>query len=142
MNEMWMEVGTLVLRIVIVLCVGAVTKYVLPWVSDTVIPWLKDKRLYDMICRFVRAAQKLADTGAIDKTTKKEYVISLLKAKGVVITPEVDAMIESAVFDLDLAVDSIGDMIFDLFDPDDEDGIDGIESAGADKIETSAEVQE
>lgn len=121
MNEMWIEVGTLVLRIVVVLCVGLATKYVLPRVSSTVIPWLKDKRLYETVCRLVHAAEKLAETGAIEKVNKKSYVIGLLEAKGVTVTPEVEAMIESAVFELDLAIDEIGNAIFDIIIPDDED---------------------
>lgn len=74
---------------------------VIPWLKNVAIPWLKDKRLYGMICKFVRAAEKLADTGAIDKQAKLDYVTGLLQHWGVEMTPEIRAMIESAVGDLD-----------------------------------------
>lgn len=121
MNEVWIEVCMLLLRVVIVLCVGAVTKYALPWLTDTVIPWLKDKRVYSTICRFVRAAEKLAETGAIERADKKSYVVGLLNAKGITVTPEVEAMIESAVLELDLAIDEIGALFFDAMISDDDD---------------------
>lgn len=76
---------------------------ILPFVRDTVIPWLREKRLLNLVGKFVQAAEKLGETGVIDKDTKKSYVLALLKSKGVVITPVVDAFVESAVLDLDKA---------------------------------------
>jgi hypothetical protein len=74
---------------------------VIPAIKDTLVPWLKEKRLYAQVRRFVRAAEKLGATGAIDKATKKAYVTSLLQKKGITVTDEVDAMIEAAVEELD-----------------------------------------
>lgn len=74
---------------------------IIPWVKNSAIPWLKEKQLYNTICKFVRAAEKLAEGGQIDKATKLNYVISLLAHSGIKMTPEVRALIESAVGELD-----------------------------------------
>lgn len=121
MTEMIIELVALLLKIVIVACLGLMTKHALPWMQEVAIPWLKERHLYNLICYFVRAAEKLADTGVIEKATKKEYVVSLLKQKGVNVTSEVDALIESAVLDLDMAVASVFDVIYDAFDDDNQD---------------------
>lgn len=121
MTEMIIELVALLLKIVVVACLGLLTKHALPWMQEVAIPWLKERHLYNLICCFVRAAEKLADTGVIDKTTKKEYVVKLLKQKGINITSEVDALIESAVLDLDMAVASVFDAIYDTFDDDSAD---------------------
>lgn len=121
MTEMIIELVALLLKIVIVACLGLMTKHALPWMQEVAIPWLKERHLYNLICYFVRAAEKLADTGVIDKATKKEYVVNLLKQKGVNVTSEVDALIESAVLDLDMAVASVFDVISDAFDDDNQD---------------------
>ncbi len=72
-----------------------------------IIPWLKEQRIYSTIKKFVRAAEKLAEAGELSKVEKKRYVETLLKKKGVTITAEIDAMIEAAVKELDLAADVI-----------------------------------
>lgn len=87
-----------VVRAVIAIVFGVL---VIPWVKNSAIPWLKERQLYGMICKFVRAAEKLAEGGLIDKATKLDYVCGLLKRCGVEVTPEVRALIESAVGDLD-----------------------------------------
>lgn len=92
-------------QIVAALIGVVVTAFVVPWLKNSAIPWLKEKRLYGLCTKFVRAAEKLAESGIIDKSTKKHYVIGLLEEKGVDITLEVDAFIESAVEELDLALD-------------------------------------
>lgn len=74
---------------------------IIPWVKNSAIPWLKEKQLCNLIGKFVRAAEKLADAGTINKKTKLDYVISLLAQHGVKVTPEVRALIESAVGELD-----------------------------------------
>jgi hypothetical protein len=74
---------------------------VIPVTKNTLVPWLKEKHLYTQVQRFVRAAEKLGATGAIDKATKKAYVVSLLQKNGVTVTDDVDAMIEAAVEELD-----------------------------------------
>ena len=113
MTELIVELSGVLLRIAIVFFVGLLTKYALPWLKDVVVPWLKERQLYNLICYFVRAAEKLADTGTISKDMKKDYVIGLLESRGVAITKEVNALIESAVMELDMAVAGAFDAIFD-----------------------------
>lgn len=69
------------------------------------IPWLKNKGLYEMVKHFVRAAEKLAQNCELDK---KEYVVECLKRIGVKVTPVVDALIEAAVEELDIAIGKAG----------------------------------
>lgn len=68
-----------------------------------VIPWLKEKRLYSIVKKFVEAAEKQAEAGTIDKATKKRFVVELLESNGITVTPEINAFIEAAVKELDLA---------------------------------------
>ena len=68
-----------------------------------VIPWLKDTGLPSIVKKFVEAAEKQAEAGTIDKATKKRFVVELLEANGITVTPEIDAFIEAAVKELDLA---------------------------------------
>ena len=51
----------------------------------------------------VTAAEKQAEAGTIDKATKKRFVVELLEANGITVTPEINAFIEAAVKELDLA---------------------------------------
>ncbi len=90
-------------KLLIALVLTAITAYVIPWLKNTVVPWLKEKHLYDIIKKFVEAAEKLAQAGTIPKEEKKQYVIALLKAKGITVTPEIEANIEAAVQELDIA---------------------------------------
>lgn len=66
-----------------------------------VVPWLKEKRLYDIVQKMVDAAEKWAETNEIDK---KEWVICQLENKGIVVNDYVDALIEAAVKELDIAL--------------------------------------
>lgn len=79
------------------------TALVIPWLKDTGLPWLKEKRLYSIVKKFVEAAEKQAEAGTIGKATKKRFVVELLEANGITVTPEIDAFIEAAVKELDLA---------------------------------------
>lgn len=94
---------------------------VLPWVRDTAIPWLTDKRLYGICQKFVNAAEKMAGSGIIPKENKNQFVINMLELKGIDVTPEVRAFIESAVQELDIAINSGMGSIFDEFDDPTED---------------------
>lgn len=87
-----------ILRALITLVFSAV---IIPWVVKTVIPWMKEKRIYDFVKRVVRAAEKLADAGTISKESKLDYGISILEKNGIKVDATVRAMIESAVGDLD-----------------------------------------
>lgn len=104
MDVFYSEIASGVLQIVCALIGILFTAVVLPWVKNELIPWLKDKHLYSVVQKFVQAAEKLAETGAISPDSKKQYVIRLLTRRGYAVSSEVDAFIESAVKELDLAV--------------------------------------
>ncbi len=95
------ELVTNVLKLVMIIAGGVFTYILVPFAKNTVIPWLKEKHLYDIVKKFVQAAEKMGESGIIDKQTKKQFVIDMLKSKGVNVTPEVEALIESAVEELD-----------------------------------------
>lgn len=65
----------------------------------------KGLRVVEMgrVKKFVEAAEKQAEAGTIDKATKKRFVVELLEANGITVTPEINAFIEAAVKELDLA---------------------------------------
>ena len=81
------------------------TGVAIPWLVKTGIPWLKDKRLYGIVTVLVKAAEKQREAGTLT-IPKYEYVVQMLEAKGIKVTAEVKAMIEAAVKELDIAVDS------------------------------------
>lgn len=70
------------------------------------VPWLKEKRLYDTVVRLVRAAEKLAQNATLDK---KAYVVAALGDLGIKVTPTVEALIEAAVEELDIACGKAGE---------------------------------
>lgn len=86
----WIEA---IVKIVFVILGTIVTVYV--------VPWLKEKRLYDTVKKMVDAAEKWAENNNIDK---KEWVISQLEGKGIEVNQYVDALIEAAVKELDIAI--------------------------------------
>ena len=83
-----------------------VSYYVVPFIKNDAIPWLKEKRVYEIIKQLVQAAEKMAESGAIAKIDKKETVIKLLSEKGIDVTDEISALIESAVKELDIIIDT------------------------------------
>lgn len=98
---MWNEVLNVVWRLVNVVLAAMVGEILLPWMKQQLIPWLKERHLQRVVAVFVQAAEKLAESGQIDKTDKHDYVVAMLRSKSIEITPEIDAFIESAVVDLD-----------------------------------------
>ena len=86
----WIEA---IVKIVFVVLSTVVTLYV--------VPWLKEKRLYDTVKKMVDAAEKWAETNEIDK---RQWVISQLEGKGVKVNAYVAALIEAAVKELDIAL--------------------------------------
>ena len=96
-----------ILEIVFAVISAIVSYYVIPFIKNDLIPFLKEKRLYNDVKTFVKAAEKLAESGVITRKMKKAKVIELLENKGVVVTDEIDAIIESAVKDLDLATGTV-----------------------------------
>lgn len=77
---------------------------IFPWFRDTAIPWLKEKHLFGRVYRCVKAVEKMAESGAIEKIDKKKHAIKMLEKMGVTVDDNVDAMIEAAVIDLDIAL--------------------------------------
>lgn len=71
------------------------------WFSTIVIPWLKEQKIYTKIQKLVKAAEKKGESGAIPKESKKTFVVTMLEICGIEVTKEIDAMIESAVEELD-----------------------------------------
>lgn len=69
-------------------------------VSAFVVPWLREKRLYDWVVIAVKAAEQVFKESGMGKH-KKEYVLAFLKSKGYSVdTESIDMMIESAVHSL------------------------------------------
>ena len=85
----WMDI---LVKIVFLVLSGVVTIYV--------VPWLKEKGLYDTVKRMVQGAEKWSENNNIDK---KEWVIAKLEARGIEVNEYVEALIESACEELDLA---------------------------------------
>lgn len=98
-----------ILEIIFAIISLIVSCYVVPYIKSSLIPWLKEKRLYNIVKNFVQAVEKMSESGAIDKKTKKEKVIELLKGKGITVDATVDAFIESCVKELDKVTSTILD---------------------------------
>lgn len=95
------------LDIVISVLSIVVSYYLIPAIKDDLVPWLKEKHIYDMVHKFVQSAEKLAETGVIEKKDKKAEVVRLLQERGIEITDAVNAAIESAVKELDLITETV-----------------------------------
>lgn len=92
-----------VLEITITIISLVVSYYAVPYIKNDLIPMLKEKRLYDLVKKFVQAVEKMAESGAIEKTNKKAMVIRLLENKGIAVDKTIESFIESAVKELDIA---------------------------------------
>ena len=110
MTELIPEITGVVVDAIITICGLIFTGVFIPWLVKTGIPWLKEKHLYTIVSTFVKAAEKMASAGSL-----LEYVEQMLEAKGIQITPEVRAMIEAAVQDLDIAIDGALGELGDIF---------------------------
>lgn len=104
-------ITTNVLEIIIAVISIVVSYYIIPCIKEDLVPWLKDKHLYDTVKKFVQAAEKLAESGYIEKCDKRLYVINLLTDKGIEITDEINSFIESCVKELDLITSTARDEI-------------------------------
>lgn len=89
----WEIIIELVVKLAFALFGGIITIYV--------VPWLKEKNLYSTVKRMVQAAEKWNKSNPINK---KEWVIGQLTAKGITVNTYVEALIESAVQELDTAI--------------------------------------
>lgn len=99
-------IGVVGKAVIVVVSIYAST-LLIPWLKNTAIPWLKEKHLYSIVRSFVLAAEKMAESGQIDKAAKRDYVVGLLAKKGIEVTDDVLALIEMAVMELDLIMDDI-----------------------------------
>ena len=102
LETIWNSILPNILEIVITVISLVVARYVVPCIKNDLIPWLKEKHLYNIVKNFVRAAEKLAESGVIEKCDKKAKVVELLNGKGVVVDATIDAFIESCVKELDI----------------------------------------
>ena len=100
-----------ILEIIVTIISLVIARYVIPCIKKDLVPWLKEKRLHNIIKSFVQAVEKMAESGAIAKESKKQKVIELLETKGIVVTEEVSMLIESAVKELDLISSTFYDEI-------------------------------
>ena len=102
------------LDIIIAIISIVVSYYIIPALRDDLIPFLQEKRLLVVVKNLVKAAEKMAESGVIEKGDKKEKVIELLNSKGINISDEVDALIEACVKELDLISNTIIEELKDL----------------------------
>lgn len=108
MVEMILNVVTEnVLDIVIAVISIVVSVYLIPIIKTELKPWLEEKRIYSLTKKFVEAAEKLTESGVIEKVDKKAKVIELLELKGITVDAEIDAFIESAVKQLDIVTSTV-----------------------------------
>lgn len=105
------ETIVLIIRLVMAAIAAVVTIFLVPWLKGNVVPWLKEKRLYQLVKYFVMAAEKLASTGVISKAAKLDYVVSLLTKYGYSVDAPVRAMIEAAVEELDVLAGNVAHSI-------------------------------
>ncbi len=85
---------------IITIVIRAVVAILAILVTNKVIPWLKEKQLYDIVRKGVEAAEKLGGAGK----DKKDYVKSFIEACGITVTDKIDTYIEAAVQELDIAL--------------------------------------
>lgn len=100
------------LRLVLLAVTILFTKIVAPFLLHTVLPYFKDKALFQTIRIFVRAAEKKGETGAIDKSKKMFYVLGWLENLGIHPTEKEKQMIEAAVEELDKMGSQAVDILF------------------------------
>lgn len=81
--------------------IGAAILIVTAAITAYVVPWLRERHLLDTVKTLVEAAEKLAENQPLDK---KAWVIAQLSGLGIKVTPFVEAAIESAVKQLDIAM--------------------------------------
>ena len=108
---MWESIWNLILpnllEIILAVISLVISRYIIPCIKNDFIPWLKEKRIYNVVKNFVQAAEKMAESGVIEKADKKNMVIELLAKKGIVVDEIVETFIESCVKELDMAVSVI-----------------------------------
>lgn len=114
MTQLIPEITGVLVDAIITICGLVFTGVCIPWLIKTGIPWLKEKHLYTIVSTFVKAAEKMANAGSLT-IPKLDYVVQMLEKRGITVTPEVRAMIEAAVQDLDIAIDGAIGQLGDIF---------------------------
>lgn len=109
LETIWNAILSNILEIILTIISTIIAYYVIPYIKSDLIPWLKERRLYNIVKKFVQAVEKLAEAGAIDKKDKNEKVVELLQSKGIVVDSTIKAFIESCVKELDMAASVIID---------------------------------
>lgn len=99
------------LKIVLSVISLVISYYVLPMIKTDLVPWLKEKRIYSTVKKFVQAAEKLAESGTIPKVDKPKYVIGLLEQNGIIVDDTIKAFIESCCKEIDIVVNTTKDEI-------------------------------
>lgn len=108
-----MDVTTF-LNIVVPALIKLVATGLVCLVTSVVLPWLKEQRIWTYIKKLVDAADKLAETGDIEKgKAKLNYVVNHLAAAGIKVDSTTYAWIEAAVREADIAADKIKDAVKD-----------------------------
>lgn len=100
-----------ILEIIITIISLIIARYVIPCIKNDFIPFIKEKRLYNTVKKFVQAAEKLSETGVLAKIDKKNKVIELLEKNGIVVDTTIEAFIESCVKELDIVTSTVYDAI-------------------------------
>lgn len=114
MTQLIPEITGVLVDAITTICGLVFTGVCIPWLVKTGIPWLKEKHLYTIVSTFVKAAEKMANAGSLT-IPKLDYVVQMLEKRGITVTPEVRAMIEAAVQDLDIAIDGAIGQLGDIF---------------------------
>ncbi len=120
MEAFYTEIAGGILQVVCALIGVLLTVVVVPWLKTSAIPWMKEKQLYGLVQKFVQAAEKLAETGVLERKDKKQYVVKLLEQNGYKVNTETEAFIESAVKELDMTMQTGWDEIVEVFEDEDE----------------------
>lgn len=113
LETIWNSILPNILEIILTIISIVAARYVIPYIKTDLIPWLKEKRLLNIIKGFVQAAEKMAESGAIEKADKNNFVIGLLEKKGIVVDDTVRAFIESCVKELDIVTSVVYEEIIE-----------------------------
>ena len=90
---------------IIILAVQLTFAVISALITAYVVPYLKKKNVYDTVKKLVQAAEKRAGNANIDKKAWVKAELSRLGVKMTAVTDTlIDAFIESAVKELDIAV--------------------------------------
>lgn len=113
LEAIWNVILPNISEIIVTIISLVIACYVIPCIKNDLVPWLKEKRLYNVVKNFVQGVEKLSEVGVISKSDKKAKVVELLKNKGIVVDATTDAIIESCVKELDIATSLIYREIMD-----------------------------